>query len=182
MTIVFKQTILPGSHLEMYDFPFPQSLINDDKYFGEIGMTLVTNPVLDKRFGQEYCRTNIDVSFGTYNIAEDGKIKFKGQVPLECSWDEKFEKSRIENGFKWSPIKSYYRTMKRGISKADGWKIRIDLTGRSGLALKPQEFVLLITIKGAEDSDIYSELVNGLREKGFVTTDLETRYQLRQRQ
>lgn len=179
ITMIFRQQISAGTHLEMVNFPFPSSLIRDGKYFGKICMTLVHNPTLEPRFGREYCRTNIDVSFGTYKFV-DGKSKFSGQVPLECSWDEKFEISRVKNGFKWNPIKSFYRDFsKRGISLADGWKIRIDMTPRNGFIAPPQNFVLVLTIMAPEDCDIYSEMVNGLRSFGYATLNLETKLQIR---
>jgi serine protease AprX len=183
ITLVFQQTIFQGSHLELFDFPYPTSLIQNGKCFGEIGMTLVYNPILDQRYGREYCRTNIDVSFGTYKYLEGGNIKLSGCVPLERSWDEKFEKARVENGFKWSPIKSYYRKISnRGIKAGDGWKIRIDMNSRSGLIVTDQEFVLIVTIKGPGGRDIYSEVVNGLRARGYVTNNLEIKQRVRQRQ
>lgn len=182
VTLVFKQKISQGSHLEMYDFPYPKSLVKNNKYIGEIGMTLAYLPPLDERYGREYCRTNIDVSFGTYSYLADGRIDYKGQVPLETKWDERFEVARVENGFKWSPIKSYYRKLKTGIQMADGWKLRIDMTARNGMYVPAQEFVLIITIKDLNGNDIYSEIATGLRERGYITNNLETRYQARQRQ
>ena len=182
VTLVFKQKITQGSHLEMYDFPYPKSLIKNNKYIGEIGMTLAYLPPLDPKYGQEYCRTNIDVSFGTYSYLQNGKIDYKGQVPLEAKWDEKFEAARVENGFKWSPIKSYYRKLRKGIKIGDGWKLRIDLTARNGMYVPSQEFVLIITIRDSNGNDIYSEIVNGLRERGYITNNIETKYQVRQRQ
>lgn len=182
VTLVFRQKVTQGSHLEMRDFPYPESLIRDGKYFGEIGMTLAYNPILDDRYGREYCRTNIDVSFGICRIDNNGKTKFSGCVPLEITWDEKFEKARVENGFKWSPIKSYYRKISKGIRIGDGWKIRIDMNPRNEITVPAQEFVLIVTIKGPEGVDIYSEVINGLRERGYVTNNLETRQQIRQRQ
>ncbi len=182
VTLVFKQKISQGSHLEMYDVPYPKSLIKNNKYIGEIGMTLAYLPPLDPKYGQEYCRTNIDVSFGTYSYLQNGKIDYKGQVPLEAKWDEKFEAARVENGFKWSPIKSYYRKLRKGIKIGDGWKLRIDLTARNGMYVPSQEFVLIITIRDSNGNDIYSEIVNGLRERGYITNNIETKYQVRQRQ
>lgn len=181
VTLVFKQRISQGTHLEMYDFPYPKSLIKNNKYIGEIGMTLAYLPPLDPKYGQEYCRTNIDVSFGTYSYLQNGKIDYKGQVPLEAKWDEKFEIARVENGFKWSPIKSYYRKLHKGIKIGDGWKLRIDLTARNGMYVPSQEFVLIITIKDSNGNDIYSEIVNGLRERGYITSNIETKYQVRHR-
>lgn len=182
VTLVFKQKVFPHTHLEMLDFPYPSSLIRNGKCFGEIGMTLVYSPVLDERFGREYCRTNIDVSFGIYKYGADGEINYKGQVPLEDAWDAKFERSRVENGFKWSPVKSYYRRISnKGLNMGEGWKIRIDMNPRNGLADLPQDFVLILTIRDPNGNDIYSEVINGLRERGYMTNNLETRQQLRQR-
>ena len=181
VTLIFKQKISQGSHLEMYDFPYPKSLIRNNKFYGEIGMTLAYLPPLDEKYGREYCRTNIDVSFGTYQYLPSGEIQYKGQVPLETKWDEKFEVSRVENGFKWSPIKSYYRKISKGIKISDGWKLRVDMTARSGLYIPSQEFVLIVTIKDPGENDIYSEIVTELRNNGYITNNLETRYQARQR-
>lgn len=183
VTLVFKQKVVQGYHLEMYDFPFPKSLIYNGKYHGEIGMTLAYNPIVDERFGREYCRINIDASFGTYKYDVNGKIKFHGCVPLEASWDERYEQTRVENGFKWSPIKSYYRKISnQGIKEEEGWKIRIDMSPRNGMIVPPQEFVLIVTIRDSQGNDIYTEMVNGLREKGYVTNNLEIKQHIRQRQ
>lgn len=155
VTLVFRQKISAGTHLEMYDFPYPSSLIREGKCYGEIGMILAYTPLLDERYGKEYCRTNIDASFGIYRVKADGKPEYTGQVPLETTWDEKFEQSRVENGFKWSPIKSYYRRISKGIKAGDGWKIRIDMNSRNGLVVPVQEFVLILTIKDPMNHDIY---------------------------
>ncbi len=183
VTLVFRQRVIQGTHLEIFDFPYPTSLIRNGKCYGEICMTLAYNPVLDDRYGHEYCRTNIDVSFGTYEYEDNGKIKHAGCVPLESSWDEKYERIRVENGFKWSSIKSYYRNISdKGIKSGEGWKIRIDLTPRNGLNFTTQEFVLIVSIIDHAGHDIYSEVVNGLRARGYITNNLETRQQIRQRQ
>ena len=181
VTLIFRQKIKQGSHLEMFDFPYPPSLIKNGKYKGEIAMTLVYDTPLDSRYGKEYCRTNIDASFGTYKKV-NGEIKYNGQIPMETTWDEKFEKARVEHGFKWNPIKSYYRNISRGIKVVDGWKIRLDLTPRNNLVVAPQEFVLILTIRDSEGHDIYTEIANGLRSKGYITSNLETKQQIRQRQ
>lgn len=181
VTLIFRQRVTEGIHLEMYDFPYPKSLIKDGKFVGEIGMTLAYLPPLDEKYGREYCRSNIDVSFGTYKFKEDGSPEFKGQVPLEARWDEKFEKQRVENGFKWSPIKSYHRKLVQGIAQKDGWKIRVDMTARNGANIPVQDFALVVTIKDPNGNDIYTEISEGLRERGYVTNNLETRYQIRER-
>lgn len=132
-------------------------------------------------FNGQYCRANIDVSFGTYRYDDNGKMKFKGCVPLDTTWDEKYERSRVQNGLKWCPIKSYYRKLSKGIQVEEGWKLRIDMSPRNETTVPIQEFVLIVTIKDPEGNDIYSDVVNGLRDRGYVTNNLETRYQVRHR-
>lgn len=181
VTLIFHQKVPKGSHLEMFDFPYPQSLIRNDKYFGEICMTLVYNPPLDQKYSGEYCRTNIDVGFGVYKKNENGKFDYKSEVPLEHSWEDKYEQSRVKNGYKWSPIKSYYRKIKNGIAKGYGWKIRVDLTQRNNTNVEEQDFVLIITIKDPDGNDIYSEVINELKNKGYITENLEIKSQVRQK-
>lgn len=56
------------------------------------------------------------------------------------------------------------------------------MTSRNEIAVPSQEFVLIITIRDLQGHDIYSEVVNGLRERGYITNNLEIRQQVRQRQ
>lgn len=182
VTLVFRQRISSGSHLELLDFPYPESLIKENKYTGEIGMTLLYNSPLDAEFGQEYCRTNINVGFGPYRYKEDGKLDYKSEVPLEKNWESRCEKEQVENGFKWSPTKSYYRNIKNGLKIGDGWKLRVDMMARYKAKVIYQDFVLILTIRdNTEQNDIYSEVINGLRNNGYITSDLMVRSQVRAR-
>lgn len=186
ITLVFKQKIHQGTFLELVDFPYPSSLIKDGKYYGEIGMTLAYTPLLNEQFGNEYCQVTIDASFGTYS--KDRDPEYTGEVPLERSWENKYEKAMIESGFKWSPIKSYYRKIRNGITCKDGWKIRLNMTPRNNLIVDSQEFVLLVTIRNSQElnsierNTMYSEVVQGFTKLGYVINDLKIRQQVRQRQ
>ncbi|EOU1942759.1 TPA: S8 family peptidase [Clostridium perfringens] len=182
ITLVFKQKISNGSHLELMDFPFPESLIKDGKYYGEIFMTLVYNPPLDQAYGREYCRSNIDVGFGPYKYKENGGISFSSAVPIEKNWESRYEAEQVENGFKWSPVKSYYRKIKTGLNLADGWKLRIDMHERYKERVLSQEFILIITIRDLDKKyDIYSDVITGLRANGYIMTDIEVKNQIRNR-
>lgn len=180
VTLVFKQKLTKGTHLEMKDFPFPKSLLRDDKWYGEICMTLAYAPKLDRRYDKEYCRSNVEVGFGTYYM-KDGELKFSSEVPIEKTWDGKYEKERVTNGFKWCPVKSYYRKIKNGIKQNLGWKIRVDMVARNNTNILEQEFVLIVTIKDSQGKDIYTEIVNELRARGYAMNNLETRLQTRLR-
>jgi hypothetical protein len=182
VTLIFDEVIKKGEHLEMYDFPYPKSLLKDNKWHGEIFMTLAYEPPLDPNFGQEYCRVNINASLGTYKeVEEDGELnlKYSTEVPLEKNWDARYEKQRIQNGFKWSPIKSYYRKIPRGIENND-WKLRVDFLNRNEDERTEQRFILVITIIDPEGEDIYTDVVNQLRQNAFVFNDLQLKQQIRQ--
>ncbi|CAM4163284.1 S8 family peptidase [Cytophagaceae bacterium 50C-KIRBA] len=68
ITLILQDTIEKGNYVDILDFPFPKSMIDDEGYFyGEITVTLVTSPILEVSQGAEYCQSNIDVFLGTYD-------------------------------------------------------------------------------------------------------------------
>jgi hypothetical protein len=66
ITLVLRDTLASGEIIDILDFPYPNSLENDGKYYGDITVTLVTDPVLFPGNGEEYCQSRIDVALGTY--------------------------------------------------------------------------------------------------------------------
>ncbi|MGB3466239.1 MAG: S8 family serine peptidase, partial [Cyclobacteriaceae bacterium] len=67
ITLILQDTLIKGEFMEILEFPFPESLINDDGYFyGSVNLTLVGSPVLRNQ-GNEYCQSNLEVLFGTYD-------------------------------------------------------------------------------------------------------------------
>lgn len=75
ITLVIRDVIEKGSFIEILDFPFPKSMIENGYYYGEISVTLVSSPDLVQSQGEEYCQSNIDVFFGTYDevVEREGK-------------------------------------------------------------------------------------------------------------
>lgn len=68
ITLVLQDTLEKGTFIDILDFPFPQSMISEDGYYyGEITVTLVTAPILEASQGAEYCQSNINVMFGSYD-------------------------------------------------------------------------------------------------------------------
>ena len=104
-----------------------------------------------------------------------GELEYKGEVPIEKKWDEKYETFRVENGSKWAPVKSHYREIKKGIHGQD-WKIRLDCTNRNNMKEIEQSYTLIVTIDSKnEESDIYTEMFTGLKSRGFAITNLQLR-------
>lgn len=66
-TMVFQPTINRGEDYQILDFPFPSSMVDEDGYFyGDITVTLVTDPILKPSEGSEYCQTDVDVKIETH--------------------------------------------------------------------------------------------------------------------
>ncbi len=75
ITLILQDTLEKGSYIDILDFPFPQSMVDDEGYFyGEVTVTLVTAPILDVSQGAEYCQSNINVMFGSYDEKEERDI------------------------------------------------------------------------------------------------------------
>lgn len=68
ITLILQDTLEKGHFIDILDFPYPQSMIDDEGYFyGEMTVTLVTSPILEVSQGAEYCQSNIDVMIGSYD-------------------------------------------------------------------------------------------------------------------
>ena len=69
-TLILRDTLEKGHKIDIMDFPMPKSLIRDGYYTGQIIATLVYDPILDSSQGIEYCQSNIDIKFGSFNRKE----------------------------------------------------------------------------------------------------------------
>lgn len=71
ITLVIRDTLEKGNFIEILDFPFPDDMVEENFYYGEVTATLISSPDLISSQGEEYCQSNIDVFFGTYNEKVD---------------------------------------------------------------------------------------------------------------
>ena len=127
-TMVFRHTLEKGHDIVSLDFPYPQSMVTDGFYDGEITVTLAVNPILDASQGNEYCQSQIDVLLETYDHVVHVPLQSRGvfRNPDRMSNDAanvlnqghyaaksfktEYAKERvlIEQGFKYQPIKKYH--------------------------------------------------------------------------
>lgn len=66
-TLILQDTLEKGRFIEILDFPYPQSMIEDGYFYGNIQVTLVSKPMLSTSQGAEYCQSNLKVMLGTYD-------------------------------------------------------------------------------------------------------------------
>ena len=67
VTLILRDTLTKGEKIDIMDFPMPKSLVRDGFYTGQIIATLVYDPILDPSQGIEYCQSNVDIKFGTFD-------------------------------------------------------------------------------------------------------------------
>lgn len=128
-TLILRDTLPKGSFIDIKDFPMPDCLVMDGFYTGQITVTLVYNPILDPSQGYEYCQSNMDVRFGTYDEKEPRDTTRNGilnpvgrsgsqnvllgtlysKVKMSNASDEFALKERmlIQYGDKYYPVKKY---------------------------------------------------------------------------
>lgn len=73
-TLVLRDTLGKGEVIDILDFPMPECLVSDGRFTGQVILTLVSSPILDHRQGGEYCQSDIEVKFGSYDELEDRDI------------------------------------------------------------------------------------------------------------
>lgn len=180
ITMIWEGEVVPGAVFAISDFPYPRCLYWNERWHGEVWMTLVYDPPLDRKGGFEYCRLNLDASLGVFRQRGD-KLEYEPQVPPEATWKDRYERQLIENGFKWAPVKVYRRNLRKGVT-GEGWRLTIRPLLRSGeSSTAPQRFVLIVTIADPEHRrDVYTDVVQQL-QKRFPIRDLVVKERVRTR-
>ena len=129
ITLILQENITKGEFIEILDFPFPESLIDSNGFFyGEIKVTLVGQPVLREKQGAEYCQSNLELMFGTYeNIKnrDTTKANILNEIgpddPQNVILDSNYQSAYIKDtdsdyarervllnyGKKYQPVKKY---------------------------------------------------------------------------
>ncbi len=182
-TLIFETELVPQLELSCHPFPIPDCLRGPSGAVrGEFMMTLVYEPPLDPNYGAEYCRSNVEVSLGTYDVGKSGKPEHRGKVPPEPkNVSRMYERQLIEHGFKWSPVKVYRKKMQR--IRGDNWRLKVSVHQRSGhVSDEPQEFALVVTMRDPkQQAPVYDQVVQQMQQLGWVTQDLEVQERVRAR-
>jgi hypothetical protein len=176
-TLLFELDLRAGVDLHRAPFAIPACLLLDRTLRAEMTVTLAYEPPLDAAFGAEYCRTNVDVSLGSYDADDQGTRVQKRQVhPFPERLDTStFERGLIEQGFKWSPMKVYRRLMPRGVM-ADTWRLTLAATDRSGALNTPVRVAVVITVADIEQqAPVYNDIVKAMNQLGWAASDVRVR-------
>jgi hypothetical protein len=129
VTLILRDELAKGKFIDIMDFPMPECLIEDGFSTGQIIATLVYDPILDPSQRSEYCQSNIDILFGSYDEKTDRDTKKhtvlnpigregSKNILLESCYSKKIMKKRdtdfalkermmIKYGDKYYPVKKY---------------------------------------------------------------------------
>ncbi|NWO18685.1 S8 family peptidase [Leptotrichia sp. oral taxon 223] len=66
-TLILRDVLPKGNFIDIKDFPMPECLVKNEFFNFQVIVTLVYDPILDPTQGFEYCQSNIDVRFGSYD-------------------------------------------------------------------------------------------------------------------
>ncbi|EPR8183067.1 S8 family serine peptidase [Enterobacter hormaechei] len=185
-TFIFEEILNKGQIAE-FNFAWPKSLITAaGKCKGKVKMSLVYSPTIDRQYGQEYIRVNIDASLQQEQI-KNSESKFSKVV--NSIWDNRlgseinYEKSLIDHGFKWWPSKVYERYSKNGFGNSSNWRLRVTSQVRDGVAypLEGIPFSVIITIEDPtkKATNIYNEMSQSLIALGVEFQDVTVRDEVR---
>ncbi|MDD3269500.1 MAG: S8 family peptidase [Syntrophomonadaceae bacterium] len=186
-TLIYESQVSGSTLIKINDFPFPACMIRDGKCYGEIWMTLVYDPPLNNNYGLEYCRVNIDAALGRFHQKLDkksGEIKesFESDVPYQPvrkkgDYEQLFERNLIEFGFKWSPVKRYYKHLQGMEYKP--WGLRVTMNVRAEeLTINPQAFALMISYHDPQGGDVHGDLLK-IIERPRIEMEVEERVRTR---
>ncbi len=174
ITLLFEGVLKKGEVVE-FEFKWPNSLFRGGKCFGAATLTLVYDSVTDIRFGGEYCRVNIDAALQQNKYLTDEK-KWAFRKNCDSIWEVKvgkdasYEKTQIEHGLKWWPVKKYHREIKTGVGKSQDWRLKIDSVERNGGEYPDDgiSFCAILTIEDPkkESANLFNEVRQELNSIG----------------
>lgn len=128
-TMIFCHTMDKGMDVQSLDFPFPESMVDDEGYYyGEITVTLAVDPVLIASQGCEYCQSQVNVLLETFTQVDHVDLSQSPMMRNEARMSKdsvnvlndtyykraafKNEKANerilIEKGNKYQPVKKYH--------------------------------------------------------------------------
>lgn len=84
-TLILRGKLEKGQRIDIMEFPYPENLIEKGYYTGQIKITLAYDPILLPNMGTEYCQSNLDIKFGTYDKKETPTAFMQRYNPIQRS-------------------------------------------------------------------------------------------------
>lgn len=174
-----------------FDFQWPQSLVDPatGACRGEARATLVYEPPVDRAYGAEFVRINLDAKLQQRqsNNRKDGSPSYRdrftqGFLP-KTAGEAASERELISQGLKWWPTKRYVSKIPDSNSnQSSEWRIEVASIRRAE-ALFPKEgvpFTLIVTIRDPDGTrPIFPQLRRALQSQQVQLHELRTHQRIR---
>lgn len=182
ITLIFEGDINAeegASWIRIADFPFPESLCENNKIRGEIIATLYYEPHLDSERGSEYCRSNLDIRLRTKKQGEYETIS-KNRTTKNMIIEEKWERDRMAKELKWSPIKQIKFSSPRGKAGSNNVVLEVFPTWRDLNEKRKVHFAVVVTIRDPKKkapvyNDVNKLLLSSFRYSDINLNDIQSR-------
>ncbi|SHK18969.1 S8 family peptidase [Desulforamulus aeronauticus] len=179
ITMIFEDQLnyeLGRNWVQIAEFPFPPSLVENDKVRGEILITLAYEPHLNPKLGSEYCRSNIDLRLITETDGNKLVTITKGSSAGEIGGEERWEKMQMTKELKWSPVKQIEFAAPRGTKGSSNVILELFPIWRDTSERTILPYVVIVTIRDPKGiAPVYSDVSNILRQS-FQSSDLALKY------
>lgn len=177
ISIVLSDTILPGRCVE-FPFTWPPSLVTPEGACrGNVRLTLATQPSISNVHGWERVRVNLDGAIKQANA--NGKFSKKSESTHQFFSGYTYANERTlstELG-KWYPLKSYGKSIPRGIGESADWRLDVNYLTRAGETIPDRgvTFAAVLTIEDpAGEAPVFDEMRASLTSIGVSLSDLRT--------
>ena len=191
ITLVFRGKIEKGKFYETLDIPFPENLIKDGYYTGEITLTALIDPILEGNQGLEYSQVDYEIIYGLYNnkcLGDLSKRYIKNELRTDTKLnilktDKKVSKENESHIKKYKiDLDKIFPKSKEKLSSNKKWCLKIKPTYKLFIdeELKNLEksleidYCILLTIKSKEQ-DINRDMLKKLELENYNPIDLEVR-------
>lgn len=188
-TMIWHPSFLNGD-AQIQDIPFPSSMVGDDGlFYGDITVTVVSDPILKGSEGTEYCQSDVEVLLQTYdhinyiplyavgtprfyrnsdrlsdpkNIL--GKSLYIKSSHRSSDWEER---TLIESEFKYQPVKKYHVNLEKMHSSSR--RRYLNSTRKWCLSIKA-------LYRDSVTTDRYYDGINGYTRAVVVITIKDTKH------
>lgn len=181
----------PKPKILRFPFAWPQSLVDPHTgaCFGSAKMSLVYLPPLDRRYGSEFVRINMDAKLQQRQPQDtkEGKPSFNSIIDQcylpKTAEQPAYERELVKQGLKWWPTKKYEKKIgKMGVGTSSEWRLQVECSMRAEADFPSDgvPFALVVTISDPERKNpIFQELRRDLQAKNVNMADIRTSIRIR---
>ncbi len=196
ITLIFssllpKDGLKPRSKVMRFPFRWPAALVDPitGACRGKITATLISTPPVDRRFGAEFVRINVEAAVQQRQAVnrKDGKPSYRDVLkkvflPKDAGAAVP-EKELIKQGMKWWPTKGYQRVLPaEGHGVSSEWQIEVSSLRRSQVDFPAEgiPFCLVVTISDPDrQAAVFQDMRRGLSTQLVQLGDLLTTLRVR---